>query len=556
MDLLKLIQNYSQDKRKCQGYDTQGGTVPVYQSDHQRVIKHNSDTAKQTTQQPTQKKFSATRVGLGRDFGDGNYYATVGKNLELVDSRYVQNYKDMQALQKALGTGYIFRRPDGTFSLKANGVQYFGGNRMQAADGTMQNYDLNSIINSKKKKTSNPDKIYRGRTLREVVVKPTVHTATYTMPTDADQYTKGALSTPSAANNWGEGWSTNAWGFTGNHKGQLSDDIRKELGLEEGSDARAAQQKLQSLGFNISDDNVWGKQSQAAYDRWKEQNKLVDAYTKTNQAVKSNDVSTSWAANALQKATTQLKQNAPETIDMGITPTGFNRGTTRAWLRNKNINPYSISGSERRALRQYLNKEQGYDENIVRNLNSKYNLGFKFQQGGSINMNEQQQMQQAFLQYLAQQTGAKSQQELEQIIQQMGEDGLKQAYAQFMQAMQQQQVQAAKFGAKLNYIKKLNGQCPAGTELKYFKSGGRLCKKCMAIEAQGGTVDKPVGDAIAQFKAAVGRNKKKFGNKYNADQLAGRKPVGKDSQGRDLYLDGDGNAKPIAKHGCGSKLRK
>jgi hypothetical protein len=66
-------------------------------------------------------------------------------------------------------------------------------------------------------------------------------------------------------------------------------------------------------------------------------------------------------------------------------------------------------------------------------------------------------------------------------------------------------------------------------EMHYFKQGGRLCKKCMQIEAQGGTVDKPVGDAIAQFKAAVGRNRKKFGKKYDEDQLAGRKPVGKDS---------------------------
>ena len=124
----------------------------------------------------------------------------------------------------------------------------------------------------------------------------------------------------------------------------------------------------------------------------------------------------------------------------------------------------------------------------------------KFQQGGSVNMNEQQ-LQQAFLQFLAQQTGAKSQQELEQIIQQLGEDGLKQAYIQFMQAVQQQQVRAAKFGAKLNYINRLNGKCPAGTEMKYFKSGGRLCKKCMAVQAKGGTVDKPVDDAIQQFKA-------------------------------------------------------
>ena len=120
-------------------------------------------------------------------------------------------------------------------------------------------------------------------------------------------------------------------------------------------------------------------------------------------------------------------------------------------------------------------------------------------------MNEQEQMQQAFLQYLAQQTGAKSQKELEQVIQKLGEDGLKQAYAQFLQAMQQQQVQAAKFGAKLEYIKQLKGKCPEGTKLTYFKEGGRICKKCMAVEKKGGAVEKAEGNVIEQFKA--GRKK-------------------------------------------------
>ena len=52
----------------------------------------------------------------------------------------------------------------------------------------------------------------------------------------------------------------------------------------------------------------------------------------------------------------------------------------------------------------------------------------KKQQGGQLNMNEQE-LQQAFIQFLAQKTGAKTQQELEKVIQQMGEQGLKQAYA-------------------------------------------------------------------------------------------------------------------------------
>ena len=98
-------------------------------------------------------------------------------------------------------------------------------------------------------------------------------------------------------------------------------------------------------------------------------------------------------------------------------------------------------------------------------------------------MNEQE-LQQVFLQYLMQKTGAQNEQQLEQVINQLGEDGIKQAYAQFIQEMQQRQVQAAKFGAKLNYIKQLNGQCPKGTEMKYYKVGGRLCKKCMEMEKE------------------------------------------------------------------------
>ena len=131
----------------------------------------------------------------------------------------------------------------------------------------------------------------------------------------------------------------------------------------------------------------------------------------------------------------------------------------------------------------------------------------KKQQGGQLNMNEQE-LQQAFIQFLAQKTGAKTQQELEAAIQQLGEEGLKQAYAEFMQLIQQQQVRAAKFGAKINYIKKLRGQCPDGYELQYYKSGGQLCKKCMKKQViqEGGNVPQ---DPIDQFKCGRKMKKKK-----------------------------------------------
>lgn len=132
----------------------------------------------------------------------------------------------------------------------------------------------------------------------------------------------------------------------------------------------------------------------------------------------------------------------------------------------------------------------------------------KKQQGGQLNMNEQQ-LQQAFLQYLMQKTGAQNEQQLEQVVQQLGEDGLKQAYAQFMQEMQKQQVQAAKFGAKLNYIRKLNGQCPEGMEMHYYKQGGRLCRKCMQIKQNKGEREVP-SNPIDAFKC--GRKIKKDRN--------------------------------------------
>ena len=146
----------------------------------------------------------------------------------------------------------------------------------------------------------------------------------------------------------------------------------------------------------------------------------------------------------------------------------------------------------------------------------------KKQQGGQLNMNEQE-LQQAFIQFLAQKTGAKTQQELEQVIQQLGEDGLKKAYAEFMQMMQQQQVQAAKFGAKLNYIRSLRGQCPDGYELQYYKSGRQLCKKCIRKQMmqEGGDVPQ---NPVDQFKCGRKIKKKKCetGGMINMDKCGAK----------------------------------
>lgn len=135
-------------------------------------------------------------------------------------------------------------------------------------------------------------------------------------------------------------------------------------------------------------------------------------------------------------------------------------------------------------------------------------------------MNEQE-LQQAFIQFLAQKTGAKSEQELEAAIQQLGEEGLKQAYAEFMQVMKQQQVRAAKFGAKLNYIKQLRGQCPDGYEVKYFKSGGSVTKKCVACEQKAKEVAMP-SDPVEAFKCGRKMKKKQNGGDVEMDKCGSK----------------------------------
>ena len=116
-------------------------------------------------------------------------------------------------------------------------------------------------------------------------------------------------------------------------------------------------------------------------------------------------------------------------------------------------------------------------------------------------MNDKE-LQQAFLQFLAQKSGAKTQKELEQYVQSLGEEGLKQAYQEFTQIMQQQ-AQKAAHGAKLQYFKRLKNQCNEDEELVYYKKGGMVECGCQKKET-GGTFDnkpkKSSSKAVNDFK--------------------------------------------------------
>lgn len=127
---------------------------------------------------------------------------------------------------------------------------------------------------------------------------------------------------------------------------------------------------------------------------------------------------------------------------------------------------------------------------------------------------DEQQLQQQIVQ-LVQAAMSGDQQATQQInqIMQAAKQGDQQAtqiaqmIQQVAQQMQQQQAQMAKFGAKLNYIKYLNGKCPDGYEMKMFRKGGAFCKKCMKKQQKMEEGGKTPMNAIDAFKC--GRKMKK-----------------------------------------------
>lgn len=246
-------------------------------------------------------------------------------------------------------------------------------------------------------------------------------------------------------------------------------------------------------------------------------------------------------------------------------------------------------------ISRYTNTVQGGDFGIHRGLQRLFNyLGdvwnsrkseakpltlspghtTKFQQGGT--MNNQQELQKAFVAYLiqdAQSQGVQiqSEQDLQAYAEQLGEDGIKAKYQEFMQKMQGGVM--ARLGAKLEYYKKLKGVCPEGEELVYFKQGGRICKACQ--KAQKGTKVTKKANEVDKFKAGRAQYKKDMKsardeasrdsisiNKYNDQETMANKghkgnfQRGKWVPDRKQYAKKDACGSKMKVNKCGSKMKK
>ena len=130
----------------------------------------------------------------------------------------------------------------------------------------------------------------------------------------------------------------------------------------------------------------------------------------------------------------------------------------------------------------------------------------KFQQGG-----KQQDAVMQFVQGMAEVLQAEPEQ-VAQLAQQNPEafkaavqvyqqtKDIKQAAQTFAQAFQKQ-AQAARHGAKLNYIRSLKNQCPEGEETFYYKKGGSVKCGCKKKEDGGKVVQQKKDSPVARFKS-------------------------------------------------------
>lgn len=229
-----------------------------------------------------------------------------------------------------------------------------------------------------------------------------------------------------------------------------------------------------------------------------------------------------------------VKEVTP-TVELPTAPT-YNRNQTRDYMRSIGMNPYDYSGSERKALRTYLNNPGSMDSKYQPFINQVQNqrtqkmvnsigtnqllkpetdtnklnnqlVNLKFKQGGQMykyaagaQMVQPQQAsgqqgieQQAMTLVQAAMQGDQQANQTIQKIMQAAQQGDQQA-AKLLQAIVQQMKgsRKARLGAKLDYIKQSIGECPEGQEVVYFKKGGEICKICAGKKMQDGGKSDPI----------------------------------------------------------------
>ncbi len=154
-------------------------------------------------------------------------------------------------------------------------------------------------------------------------------------------------------------------------------------------------------------------------------------------------------------------------------------------MSSRGLDPYAYTGGQRKALRKALNS--GQDVEAIFKQWSQDNQPISYNAEGTMK---------DFKKWLNQKLRKGELEESD-----LSKEKLVQLYQTFKK--EQQGVQTAMNGTKLNYINQLNGKCPQGTHLSYYRIGGTLCKKCEA------DAHNESSDPIKAFKQKCGGKVKK-----------------------------------------------
>lgn len=252
--------------------------------------------------------------------------------------------------------------------------------------------------------------------------------------------------------------------------------------------------------------------------------------------------------------------------------------------RRHEFDKQAVEYLESRGIKPVYNYQGGINGNWLYNLPEYKELYNKYfqkgmmlkKQGGTMNLNKFQQggktssQQDAVMQFvkaLAQTLQADPQQVIQaaqqnpealksavQVYQESKGDIQKAAQA-FSQALQSK-AQAAKHGAKLNYLKFLKNKCAEDEELYYFKKGGSVGCGCKKKE-QGGELKEKKESTVSKFKKACGGFKVKFmaggqsPKKKNLDQASKDSIEINDKQNMELMSERPGKLVPNPKYDKG-----
>lgn len=183
-----------------------------------------------------------------------------------------------------------------------------------------------------------------------------------------------------------------------------------------------------------------------------------------------------------------------EISTMEVPNNNFNRAQVRTIMSSRGLDPYAYTGGQRKVLRKALNS--GQDIEAIFNQWKQDNQPISYNaEGGLLKFDDGGTMED-FKKWLNQKLRKGELEESD-----LSKEKLAQLYQTFKK--EQQGVQTAMNGAKLNYINQLNGKCPQGTHLSYYRIGGTLCKKCEA------DAHNESSDPIKAFKQKCGGKVKK-----------------------------------------------